>query len=139
MTLPLSMSVSRIMMVECCGRLFGVPMALVVETVRVPRGALHHLRDREAFVLRDSVVPVVRLARLLELPDEDEPVADEAVLVVRLNGERLGVVIGAFREGMEVIIKPMEGILADVRGFAGTTLLGDGRVLLVLDLRELVI
>jgi two-component system chemotaxis sensor kinase CheA len=139
LTLPLSMAVSRIMMVECCGRLFGVPMAVVVETVRVPRNALHRLRDREAFVLRDSVVPVVRLARLLDLPDENEPAAEEAVLVVRLNGERLGVVIGAFREGMEVIVKPMDGILANVCGFAGTTLLGDGRVLLILDLRELVV
>jgi len=139
LTLPLSMAVSRIMMVECRGRLFGVPMALVVETVRVPRIALHRLRDREAFVLRDSVVPVVRLDRLLDLPDARDPVDDEAVLVVRLNGERLGVVVGAFREGMEVIIKPMEGILSNVRGFAGTTLLGDGRVLLILDLRELVV
>jgi two-component system chemotaxis sensor kinase CheA len=89
------------------------------------------------FVLRDSVVPVVRLAHLLDLPGEAEA-EDVAVLVVRLNGERLGVVVGAFREGMEVIVKPMEGVLAGLRGFSGTTLLGDGRVLLILDLRELV-
>jgi two-component system chemotaxis sensor kinase CheA len=139
LTLPLSMAVTRIMMVECCGRLFGVPMAVVVETVRVPRAALHRLRDREAFVLRDRVVPILRLAHLLDLPDEPDRSADEAILVIRLNGERLGVVIGAFREVMEVIIKPMEGLLADLKGFAGTTLLGDGRVLLILDLRELVI
>jgi two-component system chemotaxis sensor kinase CheA len=139
LTLPLSMAVSRIMTVACGERLFGVPMALVVETVRVPRAALHRFRDREAFVLRDSVVPVVRLARLLDLPDGDLEAAEEAVLVVRLNGERMGIVVGAFREGMEVIVKPMEGILAGLRGFAGTTLLGDGRVLLILDLRELVV
>jgi two-component system chemotaxis sensor kinase CheA len=138
LTLPLSMAVTRIMTVACGERLFGVPMALVVETVRVKLASLHRFRDREAFVLRDSVVPVVRLARLLDLPEQDQEVAEEAVLVVRLNGERLGIVVGAFREGMEVIVKPMEGVLAGMRGFAGTTLLGDGRVLLILDLRELV-
>jgi two-component system chemotaxis sensor kinase CheA len=137
LTLPLSMAVSRIMTVACGERLFGVPMGLVVETVRVPRSALHSLRDREAFVLRDSVVPVVRLARLLDLPDEEDAADEQAILVVRLNGERLGIVVSAFREGMEVIVKPMDGILAGLRGFAGTTLLGDGRVLLILDLREL--
>jgi two-component system chemotaxis sensor kinase CheA len=105
--------------------------------VRVPRGALHRLRDREAFVLRDSVVPVVRLSRLLDLPEQEDEAEEQAILVVRLNGERLGVVVSAFREGMEVIVKPMDGILAGLRGFAGTTLLGDGRVLLILDLREL--
>jgi two-component system chemotaxis sensor kinase CheA len=138
LTLPLSMAVTRIMTVAFGDRLFGVPMALVVETVRVPRTALHRFRDREAFVLRDSVVPVVRLARLLDLPEHEPDVAEEAVLVVRLNGERMGIVVGAFRDGMEVIVKPMDGVLAGLRGFAGTTLLGDGRVLLILDLRELV-
>ncbi len=138
LTLPLSMAVSRIMTVAFGDRLFGVPMALVVETVRVPRRALHRLRDREAFVLRDAVVPVIRLARLLDLPEAGEAAEEEAILVVRLNGERLGIVVGAFREGMEVIVKPLEGVLAGLRGFAGTTLLGDGRVLLILDLRELV-
>ncbi|TCZ64999.1 chemotaxis protein CheA [Roseicella aquatilis] len=137
LTLPLSMAVTRIMTVACGERLFGVPMGVVVETVRVPRTALHCFRDREALVLRDSVVPVVRLARLLDLPEAEEG-SEEAILVVRLNGERLGIVVGAFREGMEVIVKPMEGVLAGLRGFAGTTLLGDGRVLLILDLRELV-
>ena len=137
--LPLTMVVTRIITVACGGRLFGVPISLVVETLRVPRSARHQFRDRETFVLRDSVVPLVRLSHLLDLPPE--PAADdaeEAILVVRVNGERLGLVVGAFREGMEVIVKPMDGILAGLRGFAGTTLLGDGRVLLILDLRELV-
>jgi two-component system chemotaxis sensor kinase CheA len=138
LTLPLSMAVTRVMTVAVGGRLFGVPMALVAETVRVPRAALHALRDREAFVLRDTVVPVLRLVRLLDLPDAEIERDEEAILVVRLNGERIGIVVDAFREGMEVIVKPMEGVLAGLSGFAGTTLLGDGRVLLILDLRELV-
>jgi two-component system chemotaxis sensor kinase CheA len=136
--LPLSMAVTRIMTVAVGGRLFGVPMALVAETVRVRRAALHRLRDREAFVLRDIVVPVVRLARLLDLPDAMGDHDEQAILVVRMNGERLGIVVDAFREGMEVIVKPMEGVLGGLNGFAGTTLLGDGQVLLILDLRELV-
>jgi two-component system chemotaxis sensor kinase CheA len=139
LALPLSMAVTRIMTVCCGERMFGVPMSLVVETVRVPRAGLHRFRDREAFVLRDSVVPVLRLAALLDLPDDAGRPDEEAILVVRLNGERLGLVVSAFREGMEAIVKPMEGVLADARAFSGTTLLGDGRVLLVLDLRELVV
>ncbi|MBX9749218.1 MAG: chemotaxis protein CheA, partial [Roseococcus sp.] len=137
--LPLSMAITRIMTVACGERLFGVPMALVVETVRVPRAALHRVGENDAFVLRDRVVPVLRLARLLDLPEpEGAPPAQEAILVVRLNGERLGIVVSAFEEVMETIVKPLEGVLAGLRGFTGTTLLGDGRVLLILDLPELV-
>jgi two-component system chemotaxis sensor kinase CheA len=138
LVLPLSLAVTRIMTVCCGDGLFGVPMSLVVETVRVARAALHRFRDREAFVLRDRVVPVLRLAALLGLPDDADAGEEVAILVVQIRGERLGLVVGAFREGMEAIVKPMEGVLADVQGFSGTTLLGDGRVLLVLDLRELV-
>ena len=138
LALPLSMAVTRIMIVCCGERLFGVPMSLVVETVRISHANLHRFRDREAFVLRDSVVPVVRLATLLDLPIEADSSSEEALLVVRVNGERLGLVVGSFRESIEAIVKPMDGVLAGTRAFSGTALLGDGRVLLVLDLRELV-
>ena len=55
----------------------------------------------------------------------------------RVNGRVVGLVIDDFRIGMDVVLKPLEGIVATARGFSGTTLLGDGRVLLVLDLKEL--
>ena len=54
-----------------------------------------------------------------------------------MNGNPVGLVIDDFHEDMDVILKPLDGILTGIRGFAGTTLLGDGRVLLVLNLKEL--
>jgi two-component system chemotaxis sensor kinase CheA len=135
--LPLSMAVTRLMTIACGESLFGVPMGLVAETVRVPRGSLRRIGDREAFVLRERLVPVLRLARLLDLPEAEAMAAEDAILVVQVNGERLGLVVGAFREVMEAIVRPLEGVLAGLAGFGGTTLLGDGRVLLVLDLPEL--
>lgn len=137
--LPLSMAITRIMTVACGERLFGVPMALVVETVRVPRRLVRRIGRSDVFVLRDRVVPLLRLSRLLDLPDPAGPQPEEeAILVVRLNGERLGIVVSTFQEVMETIVKPLEGVLVGLQGVTGTTLLGDGRVLLVLDLPELV-
>lgn len=142
LSLPLSMAVTRVMTIEVRGRLFGLPMDMIVETVRVPSQRIHRIKDREAFVLRDSLVPMVRLARLLGLDDvtaeSEAEGADVAVMVVHLGAERIGVVVDAFRDGMEVIVKPMEGLLAGLGGYAGTALLGDGHVLLVLDLKELI-
>jgi two-component system chemotaxis sensor kinase CheA len=136
--LPLSMAVSRVMTVALGKNLFGVPMDLIQGIVKVPRGDVVRIKGCEAFVLRDRVVPLVRLTQLLDLPDE--PAGDEeiAVLVVRVNGQTIGLGISAFGEGMEVILKPLEGMLAKISGYAGTALLGDGRVLLVLDLKELI-
>jgi len=136
--LPLSMAVTRIMIIDGAGGEYGVPMDMIVETVRIDRARIHRVKQSEAFVLRDQLIPLARLADLLGQPArakaEDEP---EAVLVCRVKGRMLGMVIDDFRIGMDVVLKPMEGIVAGARGFSGTTLLGDGRVLLVLDLKEL--
>jgi two-component system, chemotaxis family, sensor kinase CheA len=136
--LPLSMAVSRVMTVASGKNLFGVPMDLIQGIVKVPRCDVVRIKGCEAFVLRDRVVPLVRLTQLLDLPDEPAAGEEIAVLVVRVSGQTIGLGISAFGEGMEVILKPLEGMLGKIAGYAGTALLGDGRVLLVLDLKELI-
>ncbi len=147
LSMPLTMAVSYVMGVEVAGQLFGVPMENIVETVRLPQSAVRKVKQEEAVVLRDQVVPLRRLDRLLMLEAEaserrsrvdanyDEP--QVSVLVVRHNDGPLGLVVDDFQEGLDVIVKPMEGVLASIRAYSGTALLGDGRVLLVLNLREL--
>ncbi|MGA2129339.1 MAG: chemotaxis protein CheW, partial [Xanthobacteraceae bacterium] len=138
LSLPLSMAVTRIVMVEACDSLYGVPMDVIVETVRVPASRIRTIKTAETFVLRDTIIPLVRMAKLLQLPvAAPDAEAEEAVLVCRVNGNHVGVIIDDFREGMDVILKPLDGILTGTRGYSGTALLGDGRVLLVLDLKEL--
>ena len=136
--LPLSMAVSRVMTIAVDDRLFGIPMELIHGTVKVPRSEIVHIRGSEAFVLRGRVVPLLHLARLLELPGDASRTEDVRVLVVRVGGQTIGLGLTAFGEGMEVILKPLEGMLAKIVGYTGTALLGDGRVLLVLDLKELI-
>ena len=138
LNLPLSLAVSRVMTVALNDRLFGVPMDLIHGTVKVARADIVRIKSAEAFVLRDRVVPLIHLARLLDLMDETPEADTVAVLIVRIDGQTIGLGVSGFGEGMEVILKPLSGLLADTAGFAGTALLGDGRVLLVLDLKELI-
>jgi two-component system chemotaxis sensor kinase CheA len=135
--LPLTMAVTRIVTIDCRGRIFGIPMDLVVETVKITRDRIHRFKDMETFVLRDAIIPIVRLARSLQFPDDAELREEESVMVVRVGGDRIGMVVDGFRERLEVIVKPLEGVLEGMPGFSGTALLGDGRVLLILDLKEM--
>lgn len=137
LSLPLSMAITRVMMVEAGGTLFGIPMDVIAETVRLPFSSIRSIKRVETFVLRNAVVPLVRLADLLGMTAPRAHSEAEAVLVVRLGGGSAGLVVDRFRESMDVILKPMDGMLAGMAGYAGTALLGDGRVLLVLNLREL--
>ena len=137
LVLPLSMAVTRVMAVELDGKLIGVPMDIVVETVRLPPAAIYAIKQREAFILRDRLTPLIRLRRLLHLDEPATGAAALATLVVKFHGESVGIVVDNFREGMEVILKPLEGVLAGLKHYAGAALLGDGSVMLVINLKEL--
>ncbi|SKA31514.1 chemotaxis protein CheA [Consotaella salsifontis] len=135
--LPLSMAVTRVMMVEVADMLIGIPMDTVIETVRVPKGSLRRFKQAEMFTLREALVPLVRMRERLALPRHEAERDSEAVLVCRLYGAPIGLVVDDFNVGIEVVLKPMTGLLAGLPGYAGTAVLGNGQVLLVLNLKEL--
>jgi two-component system chemotaxis sensor kinase CheA len=134
--LPLSMAVTQVMVVSVAGQRFGIPVDLVVETVRVPGGEMGRVLHQDVVVLRGEVVPVIDLARALQMPWTPDETADRRILIVSLNGQRVGLLVEQFHREVDVILKPMEGLLAYADEFSGTALLGDGLVLLVLNMKE---
>lgn len=139
LSLPLSIAISQVMVIRSDGQLFGVPMDAVVETVRVPRQTVHTIKSSMAVVLRGRIVPLKVLNTLLGLAAP--PLANEddelAVLLVRLGDEVAGLVVDEFHETASVIIKPLSSVLAGLAGYAGSALMGDGSVLMVLNVKEL--
>lgn len=140
MALPLSMAVTNVMMIEAGGRRFGVPMDLIVETVRVNAEDVHHFKSAQTTVLRGRIVPLRSLHELLAL--DAQPVLNNAnelaVLVVRMGNENIGLLVDDFHGTSDIILKPLEGVLSGITGFAGTALMGDGSVLMILNPKELV-
>ena len=140
MSLPLSMAVSTVMIVEAGGQWFGMPMETVVETVRVSQRAIRTIKHSQATVLRGRIVPLKSLHQMLGLsaaPRVNEQ--DElAILVVRLGDEVLGLIVDDFRETVDIILKPLSGVLAGLSAYAGSALMGDGSVLMVLNVKELI-
>ncbi|MCY7316831.1 MAG: chemotaxis protein CheA [Rubrivivax sp.] len=139
LSLPLSMAVTTVMVIESAGRRMGVPMDLIVETVRVHTDDIHHFKQARTTVLRGRIVPLRALNELLAL--DAEPLANEqgelAVLVVRIGNQSVGLLVDQFQGASDIILKPLEGVLAGLTGFAGTALMGDGGVLMVLNPKEL--
>jgi two-component system chemotaxis sensor kinase CheA len=90
-----------------------------------------------AFVLRDRTVPLVSLAEALGGAADEADRPETSVVIVNLCGQPGGLAVERLGLQMEVMLKPVDGLLADVPAIAGTTLLGDGRVLIVLDVQEL--
>ena len=137
--LPTTITMSRIMVVETGGQLFGISMDAVSETVRVTPDRISQIKNNNGFLFRDRVVPIVALAELMKLPAQTKDVAVAKLLVVMeaAAGKIAALEIDAIHDRLDVVLKPMQGLLAGARGYAGTTLLGSGQVLLVLDIKEL--
>lgn len=136
--LPMTIAMSRIMVVESGQQLFGISMDAVSETVRLTPDRISQVKNNEGFVLRDRIVPIVSLAELMKLPRQArDKQAETLILVVETGGRLAAFEIDAIRDRMEVVLKPMQGLLANARGYLGTTLLGNGQVLLVLDVKEI--
>jgi two-component system chemotaxis sensor kinase CheA len=139
-SLPLSMAVTQVMVIESDGQLFGVPMDHVVETVRVPKDSIHTIKQSQTAVLRGRIVPLKSLNALLGIAAIPRSNSDDelAVLLVQAGALELGLLVDGFQETMGVIQKPFNGLLSGLSAYSGSALMGDGSVLMILNIREIV-
>lgn len=135
--LPLTVSLTKVMVVSHADERYGVPMNDVLETLRLRPEQVVAIRAGHAFNWRDQTVPLVPLSSLTggapALTD-----GDQRVLVVRSGAQAVGLAIDAIEDRLDVAMRPLDGLLAGVPGLAGTTVLGDGQVLMILDPEALV-
>jgi len=135
--LPVSMVLTKIIIVACGAERYGLTLGDVVETVRISADRISAVRGGEAFQLRDQVLPLVWLDALVGCPGTRDPGAARRVVVARVGEERVGVCVDAIVGRMDAAVRPMSGLLAGAQGVVGSALLADGAVLMILDLAEL--
>ena len=107
----------------------------MLETVKVPTSDIQRIRNEHVLVIREKLIPVCNLREALGF-DEAQDKEEQSILVVSTPQGEFGLVIDKFHEGIDVIQKPLEGVLAGYAHFSGTALLGDGRVLLIINVQE---
>nr|WP_275445807.1 MULTISPECIES: chemotaxis protein CheA [unclassified Halomonas] len=139
LSLPLSMAVTQVMVIESAGQRFGIPMDQVMETVRLPQQAIHTIKQQPTAQLRGRTIPLKSLNQLLAC-DMEQLVNDDdeyALMVLRSRGELVGLLIDDFHGSNDIILKPMVGILGELSGYSGTAVMGDGSILMILNPTEL--
>jgi two-component system, chemotaxis family, sensor kinase CheA len=135
--LPFSVMMSSVMSVEAGGQMFGVPLDTVMETVRVSRSAIAGVGRGKAIVIRQQTMPVFDLAQMLDVPRSESSTSEATLVITAVDGQLCALDVDALGERLDVILKPLDGLLSGMPGITGTTVMGDGRVLLVLDVAEL--
>jgi two-component system chemotaxis sensor kinase CheA len=138
--LPLTLATVQSILVYVSDVLCAIPLVFVLEAVKLQREWISTVQGREVFKLRDKVIPLVDLAEVTGLrkvvaQDGEE---ERHVVVVRI-GERLtGVVVDSLLEPQEIVVKSLGKYVGDMKGVTGASILGDGRVVLILDVGGLV-
>jgi two-component system chemotaxis sensor kinase CheA len=135
--LPLTIAIIQALMVEVERATFAIPLSSVIEAVRISKDEIKTINGREVLHLRDRVLPLLRLAKEFEIPTDHE--RDRFYVVVAALGDRrIGVIVDELRSQEEVVIKSIWEYLDSIKGISGATITGEGKVVLILDISELV-
>jgi len=136
--MPLTLAIIQALLIRVGKEIYSIPVINTVETLELSSTEIKFVQQREVVLYRDSVLPLVRLNQVLGLPGEEEKNADQAILVSEVGEVRVGLLVDEVLGQQEIAIKSLGPLLKGVRGFAGVTILGDGRIALVLDVPSLV-
>ncbi|MFW5972937.1 MAG: chemotaxis protein CheA [Bacteroidota bacterium] len=136
--LPLTLAIIQSLLVRVAGETFAIPLHSVVEVVHLGKHPVSTIQGRAVLRLRERVLPLIRTGEALEVPGSETAVMEQQnAVIVAIAHHRLGFVVDELVGQKEIVIKPLGNYLRKVPGIAGSTILGDGRVILILDIGEL--
>ena len=139
--IPLTLAIMAALIVEAAGHRFAIPQFSVVELVRAGNASGHQvevINDTAVLRLRDKLLPLLDLAKLLQLEGASETLDRLAhtlstVVVMQIGARLFGVVVDSVFRTEEIVVKPMSSLLRQVNLFSGNTILGDGSVIMIID------
>ena len=138
--IPLTLAIIPALIVTSAGDKYAIPQVSLVELVRLDgeeaMQGIEDLHGSPVYRLRGELLPLLFLDEQLGKPGVDEEQAEEAcrnIVVVRAGDELFGLVVGTIEDTEEIVVKPLAQQTKSVPVFGGTTILGDGRVALILD------
>lgn len=146
-TLPLTLAIIPSMIVKSSNEIFAIPQVNIVELVRIPRDQVSSrigcVNKAEVLRLRDKLLPLVRLEDVLGLTRDSKRICDRndcqvesetmSVIVVDVGHMQYGLIVDSLQDSEEIVIKPLGRHINNIECLAGATILGDGRIALIVD------
>ncbi len=131
--LPLTLAIIQGLLVKSGDDIFVIPLSAVSETVKLNPDAVSFVNKKEVIRLRDTVLPVLNLREILFTEPSYDEQETSYVVVVGFAEKRLGLIVDELLGQEEVVIKSMGDYLGNTPGIAGATIMGDGRIRLIVD------
>jgi two-component system chemotaxis sensor kinase CheA len=139
LTLPMSMAISKILIVTQGECNYGIPADDVVESmISVPLSRVTTVNTWPGLEVRGELLPLYTLAAQLEMDGDRSLKAGFSAVVVKVKGEPVAIAVDSFQDISDVVVKPMSGMLQKHPFYNGSTILGDGSITFILNLQEVI-
>jgi two-component system, chemotaxis family, sensor kinase CheA len=134
--LPITLAIIQAILVNDVNQTFAIPAGQVSEVVKVKKSDVKPMGKTSAILVRNHVIPMIHLHQLLSLPDSNE--AEFEILIVNLGDEnkKIGLVVDSVMRQQDILVKSLNETFARIKGISGATILGDGQVVIVLDVGQ---
>jgi len=134
--LPPTLAIVPALLAEVSDELYALPLTHVEETIDLEDRAVTEMEGTETIVMRDRVVPLVRLRRLVAMEDTRAP--SHPAIILQIGDRRSGLVVDRVAGQREIVVKSFDAPVGTAPIFSGATILGDGQTVLILDAARLV-
>ncbi|MGE0109871.1 MAG: chemotaxis protein CheW [Bdellovibrionales bacterium] len=134
--IPLTLAIVSALIVESAGERFAIPQISVVELVHASDQSeyqVEHINGTPVLRLRNRLLPLVSLRKILRIGDEPEGETTSFIVVVQVGNSSFGIIVDRVFDTEEIVVKPVSPILRNIAMFSGNTILGDGSVVMILD------
>lgn len=137
--LPLTVAIIQVLLVRIGERRFAVPLSAVSETLRIQEGDIRKIGQQEVFELRGKTLSLLRLSDVLGFSSNGGKMGQDIypIVVVQSGNEEVGILVDELLQKQEIVIKDLGSILNDVKFASGATIMGDGQVVLIVDVGEI--
>ncbi len=137
-SLPLTLTITQSILVSVSEEIFAIPLPFVSEIIEIPKSSINQVGDKEVFELRNEVITLIRLNRLLKLPEIDT-LSDKYLITILYDREtKIGLLVDKILKREEIVIKTLGPFSKHIPYFSGATILGNNRVVLILDAYTLI-
>jgi two-component system chemotaxis sensor kinase CheA len=133
--LPLTLAIVRALLARVGDELYALPMTHVNETVELKSAQLRRVKGKEVLVLRDDVLPLLRMRELMGLEATEQKA--QQVVVIEIGEKRAGLIVDQLVGQQEIVVKQFDGVRGGLALFSGATILGDGAPALIVDVSSL--
>lgn len=130
--LPLTLAIIKALLVVVDGETLAIPIQAVRENIQIEHSQIKTVQQHDVILLRNEVLPLYDLAEVLGF-NHLESEGPLPVIIVEIRGQKVGFIVEDLIGQQEIVIKSLSGIVSDIRGIAGATVLGNGNVALILD------